>query len=379
MKHIGTLLVTLSMASFALGQVWTITSADFSQQDGTLERITPAAVALRTGKGGEIPWSEIVTLEQKTLAAAASSASPDALALYTRDGQKLIGAPVGLAGEKLTWRSAWGEFEIALDEVSGWSPANTAPPAASANEDTVILPNGDAVRGIVEGSEKGLSVAQGTATTEVKWESVRGVSLAKIGDGRPVVAGLRIRLADGSVCLAKSAQLLGDGQLQVERTAGASLKLPLRIVQSIQNEGGRAQFMAWLKPAELRYTPFTQLSEEAPARSERIEQVVLDGRNYRDVIQLRPKTIFAVESPVDGNFHMRYACGKSGQFTDMDMKVSVGGSIIADKKHIRSAKPGGVIEASVKKGDMVRIEVDYGQNFDVQDFLWLLDAAFVAR
>ena len=46
MKHIGTLLVTLSMASFALGQVWTITSADFSQQDGTLERITPAAVAL---------------------------------------------------------------------------------------------------------------------------------------------------------------------------------------------------------------------------------------------------------------------------------------------------------------------------------------------
>ena len=268
---------------------------------------------------------------------------------------------------------------MALDEVSGWSAADAAPPAASANEDTVILPNGDAVRGIIEGSEKGLSVAQGTAITEVKWESVRGVTLAKIGAGRPVVAGLRIRLADGSVCLVKSVQLLGDGQLQVERTAGASLKLPLRIVQSIQNEGGRAQFMARLKPAELTYTPFAQFSEEAPARSERFEQVVLDGRTYRDVIQLRPKTIFTVASPVDGKFHMRYACGKSGQFTDMDVKVSVGGSIVADKKGIRSAKPGSVIEAPVKKGDMVRIEVDYGQNFDVQDFLWLLEAAFVAR
>jgi len=375
MKLIGALLTTLGTAALALGQVWTLTSADFTQIDGTLDGITPAAVELRNSKETEILWPQIVTLEQRSLAA---TPQPESLVLYTRDGQRLIGAPVRLESEKLTWRSAWGEFQIALDEVSAWSPANTPPPAASANEDTVILPNGDVLRGIIEGSGEGLSVSQGTSKTEVKWESARGVSLAKIGDEPPAIAGLRIRLADGSVCLAKSLQLV-DGELKAERASGAPLKLPLRIVQSIQNEAGRARFMAWLKPAELEYTPFTRFSEETPARWERLDHVVVDGRTYRDVIELRPKTIYMVASPVDGKFHLQYACGKAGQFTDMDLKVSVGKSVVAEVKGIRSAKPGLAIETAVKKGELVRLEVDYGQQLDVQDFLWLLDAAFIAR
>lgn len=371
----GALLTTLGTAAFALGQVWTLTSADFTQVDGTLERITPAAVELSNSKGGEIPWPQIVTLEQRSLAA---TPTPDALVLYTRDGQKIIGSPVRLESEKLTWRSAWGEFQIALNEVSAWSPANTPPPTASANEDTVVLSNGDVLNGIIEGTGEGLSITQGVAKTEVKWESARGVSLAKIGDEPPAISGLRIRLADGSVCLAKSLQLV-DGELQAERASGAPLKLPLRIVQSIQNEAGRARFLAWLKPEELKYTPFTRFSEESPARSERLDQVVIDGRTYRDVIELRPKTTYTVQSPVDGKFRLQYACGKAGQFTDMDLKVSVGGSVIAENKGIRPGNPGQAIEAAVKKGDLVRLEVDYGQQLDVQDFLWLLDAAFIAR
>ena len=45
----------------------------------------------------------------------------------------------------------------------------------------------------------------------------------------------------------------------------------------------------------------------------------------------------------------------------------------------KSPQAGPAVDLAVKAGDEVRLEVGFGANYDVQDFLLLLDAAFVGQ
>jgi len=97
------------------------------------------------------------------------------------------------------------------------------------------------------------------------------------------------------------------------------------------------------------------------------------------VIQIRPRTVLAYSSPVDGKFHLRFAAGNPGKYTNMTLRIAVNGSLVQEISDIRTSDISAAIEAPVKAGDSVQLELDYGLNFDVQDYLWLLDAAFVAQ
>jgi hypothetical protein len=122
-----------------------------------------------------------------------------------------------------------------------------------------------------------------------------------------------------------------------------------------------------------------QIGAQQPVALKVVDEVAVDGRTYRDVIQIRPKTTLAYVSGVDGKVHLRYACVQPGEMTDMAVKVLVNGKVVHEKQGVASGSASDAVEAPVKAGDTVSIEVDYGRNFDVQDWLLLLEAAFVAR
>jgi hypothetical protein len=374
MKRMPALITVLLLASSAFAQLWSVTTADFRRQDGVLERLAPAGVLLRESGSTNIPWDQIVSLEQKTVRQIRSA---DRFVLYTRDGQKLKGMPIQLGDENLTWRSSvLGEIRVPLDGVVGWAVAGAEPPSGGGQEDTVVLQNGDTVHGVIEPVQGGISLAQGTSTTPITWDGIKSVALAKVGSSGDSGGSLRLRLADGSTCLASAVELSGE-RLRIRRGDGSDMEIPAAAVESIQNEGGVVRFIASLKPAEVRYTPYTQISEDPPAGVQRLDQVKIGDAVFGDVIQLRPRASVVVAAPFDGRLHARYACGNAGRYTDMTFKVIVGSSAVFEAKDIRSPEPGPAIDAPVKKGEPVRFELDYGQNFDVQDYLWLIEAAFV--
>ncbi len=369
------LLGVLLFATTAMAQLWTVTLADFEQVDGIMQRISPEGVQLRGGN--VIAWDQIVALEQH---AARPIQASEPYILFTRAGQRLLGSPLKMNAEQLTWKSSLiGEVSIPLEQVRGWGQVSSELPAGSGQEDVVLLNNGDVIRGIIEGAGGGISLLQGNATTEVKWDAIRAVSLAQIGQPPANNAALRLDITDGSVLLASAVTLEGD-RLRIE-SAGRDYQrtIPAVQVMAIQNLAGRVRFWASLEPSGLNYTPYTRFSEDRPEGITTLDQVTVSNRIFRKVIQIRPRTVLAYSSPVDGKFHLRFAAGNPGKYTNMTLRIAVNGSLVQEISDIRTSDISAAIEAPVKAGDSVQLELDYGLNFDVQDYLWLLDAAFVAQ
>lgn len=381
MRHQIIMFGAMLWAAVGLGQNWIVTTADFQRLDGELRVVDDAGIRVH-GDGAErsLPWDQVVSAEQPNVKLASDGPR---FVVITRDGQRITGAPVRFADEKLSWRNQLlGVLELPIEEVAGVVlAAGEALPAGGGQEDLVVLANGDQLRGIIESDpESGIAVQQQGTSTKVLWDNVKAIVLARVGGAtKPAEAagGLRIRLADGSICLAQKLHRDGE-QLHIQRDAG-ELKLPLGAIVSVENSGGKVHFLARMEPKESRYAPYVQISDQQPAALKLLDEATVDGRIYRGVIQVRPKTTLTYGSDVDGKVHLRYACARPGEMTDMAVKVLVDGKVVHEKQGVTSAAAGDLVEAPVKVGDTVTIEVDYGRNFDVQDWLWLLEAAFVAK
>ncbi len=378
----GTILIgVVFWAAVCLGQSWTVTTADFQRLEGDLKAVDDAGVRVQVGGAEQaLPWAQVVSADHAGVKLVSGG---EPFVVITRDGQRIAGAPVRLADEKLSWRNRMlGVLELPIEDVSGIVQAAAGTlPAGGGQEDLVVLANGDQLRGIIESDpDGGMAVQQQGTSTKVRWDNVKAVVLAKVGATTrrdETSGGLRIRLADGSVCQAQKLHRDGE-QLHVQRDAG-ELKLPLGAIVSVENSGGKVRFLAGMEPKESRYVPYVQISDQQPAALKVLDEVTVDGRAYRGVIQIRPRTTLTYVSGVDGKVHLRYACARPGEMTDMDVKVLVNAKAAYEKQGVSSASVSDAVEAPVKVGDTVSIEVDYGKNFDVQDWLLLLEAAFVAR
>jgi hypothetical protein len=365
-------------------QTWSVTTADFQRIEGDLKAVDDAGVRVFSNASERtVPWEQLVAAEHPGVKRVGGA---DPFVVITRDGQRIVGVPVRFADDKLNWRSQMlGVLDLPIEDVAGVTQlAAEALPEKAGQEDLVVLVNGDQLRGIIEPDpEGGISVQQqGAATpTRVQWDNVKAVVLAQVGNAikpRPAEPGrLRVRLVDGSVCLANMLHLDAD-QLHVQRATG-ELRLPVETIVSVVNDGGKVHFLAGMKPKESQYAPYMQISDQVPTALRVLDEVTADGRVYRGALQLRPKTSLVYTSNVDGRLHLRYACAHPGDLTDMAVKVLVNGTTVHEKQGVSSTTPSDAVEAPVKTGDTVTIEVGYGRNFDVQDWLLLLEAAFVAR
>lgn len=359
-----------------LAGVWTLTTADFQQRDGTLEQISAAGVTLKDAAASEVPWQDVVALEHRAVVSVKTS---DAFVLYTRNGQRLAGEPESVSEDKLTWKSSMlSSVLVPLDEISSIARAGVAVPPAADKEDRVVLQNGDVLTGVIEQGDGGIVLQKGAANTPVAWEAIRSMSLAQIGDKAQPAAGLRVRLADGSVCLAKSIRVNGD-QMWITQSSGVQMQLPMERVQAIANEQGRVRFLAWMEPTKQEYAPYASFTATPRAGVKRLDEVTVDGRAYRNVVQIRPTSTVSYRAPVTGQLHVRFACGNAGRYTDMSLRIVVAGKVVHEAASVKSPQAGPAVDLPVKAGDEVRFEVGLGANYDVQDFLWLLDAAFVGQ
>ena len=106
-----------------------------------------------------MPWPEVVSLEQRSVASVKTS---DAFVLYTRNGQRLAGEPDSMSDDKLTWKSSLlSSVQVPLEEVSSIGRAGAAMPPAVDKEDRVVLQNGDVLTGVIEKGDGGIVLQKG--------------------------------------------------------------------------------------------------------------------------------------------------------------------------------------------------------------------------
>lgn len=362
-------------ATASLAATWTVTTADFAEQSGELASLTGQSVDLKQEQQvRQYAWRDVAAVEQRGVRMVIDRT---AFVLQTADGQRISGTPIALADDTLVWKNAaLGAMRIPLQNVRGFCRASQSLPAAQ-GEDVVLLANRDELRGIVDRAEGGISVQQGERKTEVKWETIAAISLAQVAPPAADSRALSIRLADGSVFLAKQVQEEGV-ELWIQSTSRNDTRLPMAQVAAIANLAGRVTYLAQLSP-NVQYTPQSPLTADPNQGIRIVESTPIGERIFRQVIALRPRCSVKYTSPCDGELHLAFACADSGPLTSIDVLVQINGANVADLKDFRSSQPTPPQTWPIAKGQTVEIRADFGKNFDVQDTLLLLQAALVAK
>lgn len=206
--------------------------------------------------------------------------------LILNDGQRIFGKMTGVGEDgSLRWSSEkLGDFSIPLDEIHAWgtphgppSPTTDTPatpaPVETAENDTVLLSNGDSLAGFVESiSPQSLRLQQGDQTLELPWTTVGRVTLSNPIVHRPGVwvvtrAADRLRIENAQLSRGRlSGQVLGRPVPLIEhRTIEFTLRhrlVPLTDLVSTVIAGGNV-FGVNRPPAHNPFNPGT-LTLHAP-------------------------------------------------------------------------------------------------------------------
>lgn len=367
--------VMLMTAAIASADPWTVVTSDFRQGTGTLQRVSGDGIVLRQRDAvHELPWSNVLLLRQQNVSA---PAEPEPFVLHLRNGQRLSGRPAAMDAESITWRSGLGEMKLPLEALRGWARTGVDLPA-TATDDLLVLSNGDELRGIVDGAPNGLAVDHGAGVANVAWDSIRSITLAEVGEAPAAAGGLLVRLSNGSTMLAR--QITGKGdQLTITDGGNQQLNVALEGVAHIENRAGQTTFLAWQNPQSARYTPYLAIGDTSEPAITIEEELTIGSRVFANVLKVRPQTTLEYQAPADGEFHLEYAAAHPGPLTDMTLTITAGDKPVAERKNVNSAAVAEPVRVPVTKGQSVRIDVGYGANFDADDEMLLLNAAFIGR
>ena len=360
---------------------WLLTTADFQTEHVVLSGINNDGVAVRgASEGRRIPMDRLLMLDRVD-----KPAAPAAKFVVILSGNdRAAGQPKSISGENLVWETAsLGELTLPLRSiVSIVRPGQEPPqPPAQQTEDVATLANGDSVRGIVSGiSAASVSVQQpGGDATEVPLDSLARIAFAATAAAPPApVRGFRVSLADGSAITTSSLRL-ADQTLALSLPDGSNRTIPLPAVVSIEQINGPVVWLSSLKPIEAIQTPFLELTW--PARMDRAvdgEPIRFGGRTYSRGIGVHSysRLTFAID-PAARAFRTQYAVAADWTYANVTVRIKLDGKVIHEQVDVRSGTlpPAVLIDLNGQK--QLTLEVDYGQDYDVQDRFNWIEPAFL--
>ncbi|MCW5767873.1 MAG: hypothetical protein KIT19_04255 [Phycisphaeraceae bacterium] len=224
--------LSLIIAALALFSVpdparHTLVGADLSRQTVTPERLELSGMSYVDASGVRrtSPASQILAV----YAASGVRVAPvDGLrAVVTSDGQRLVGMVEHVEGDEETIavvHPTLGRLHVALDRVRSISEASEPSPLHPPGDDTVILSNGDLLRGFVAGlapSDEDDAFAGGTVllidldTGSRRRLGLETVSVVLISNPQTAASGTRVWLSDGSAFGVREAVAAGPGLVRL--------------------------------------------------------------------------------------------------------------------------------------------------------------------
>lgn len=363
---------------------WFLTTADFQTRQVDLQAVGDDGVkyAAASGQSQQIePMSNVLQLSHDVPAAA----NAGIFVLSLSSGDRVMGKPIALGGETLTWDNPLvGKLAVPLREVrmltksSSMRGATDQPPPS---EDTLALTNGDVVKGIVArlGDGKITVAQQGGDNVEVPLESLATAVFAAPARG-PASAparAFRVRLGDGSTITAQGVSLSGDNA-QLKLSDGADRSVPASAIALIEQVNGPVMFLSSLHPTEEVQKPY--LGAPWPTQFDRTVTGQPLPAHFTHGIGVHSYSRLTYDlDPAAGyrQFRTQFAIDGGGPYANVTVRVLVDGKPAFEQKNVTSTDPSGVVRVPVDGAKTLTLEVDYGLSNDTQDrFLWL-DPALV--
>ncbi len=363
---------------------WTLTTADFQTKQVDLASIDDAGVHVVDQSGTPprlVKWDELVLLDRALETKSASGK----FVISLLGGEQLHGEPVKLTGEALTWKSSSvGDIDLPLKQISKITRAGAATSLndePKRTEDVVQLANGDSVRGIVSDIAGDQITVQVSGTpTPVPLGSVAAVLFASTGAARPVAGerALRVKISDDSVITAPAVATEAD-QLVLKLKSGGTRKVPLSAVAGIEQLNGPVSWLSSRQPSENVQTPFLETTR--PAKMDRTiagKPIRFGDRTVARGIGVVPYS--KITWPVSGDyqtFRTQYAIDGTAPYADVTVRIRLDGNVVHEKQHVTAGELSPVILVPLKSAKTITLEVDFGDNYGVQDKLDWIEPALV--
>jgi hypothetical protein len=364
---------------------WILTTADFKSETVLLKSIDDTGIHIPGDTGAErtVPMGQFLQLDRVS----SSRATPPKMILWLLDGDHLGGSPLGVSGESLSWRCpGFGDLSFPLNRVRAIQRAAQPAPANDAprTEDVLSLANGDALHGIISDiTDSAITIqpAGGEATT-VPLVSVASADFATppgtTSNPTALQRGFRVTTADGTAVTADSVQLT-DRNLRVH-FVGADHPLPISSVAGIEQVNGPVVWLSAVSPIE---------STQIPAFSDRVLPAQMDKTVAGDPIRFNDREFahgIGVHSysrlvfPVDSqsrSFRTQFAIDGDEPWADVTVRIKLDGNTKFEKAHVTSGVISDVVSLDLNGAKTLTLEVDYGDNYDVQDRLNWIEPAMI--
>jgi hypothetical protein len=370
--------VVVAPAIFADEQ-WILTTADFKSEKVAIRAIDDAGIHLAGSENRTIPMSQFLQLDRD----GGSRAAAPRLFVWLVDGDHLGGAPMGISGESLLWRSpALGEISFPMKRVRAIQRAAQAPPLNETNrtEDVLTLANGDLLRGIVSDLTASEITIQPTGgeTTTVSLASIVSADFASPPGATSAAPNLhrafRVTTADGTV-LTSDRVNLQQRDLHVRLPDGADRPVPLSSVTGIEQINGPLIWLSSITPIESVQIPsFSQ--RPIPAQMDRTVQgdpMRFNDREFSHGIGVHSysRLVFPIDASCNA-FRTQYAIDGDEPWADVTVRIKLDDRVAYEKANVTSNVLSDVVKLDLKGAKRLTLEVDYGENYDVQDRLnWI--------
>jgi NPCBM/NEW2 domain len=361
----------------------TLVSSDFSRQDVHVEAITPEGLRYRVGSGAPqtVPLTKVLWIERPPVRQVNGPALNESrFEIELRDGQRWPGRPINIDAQSLQWTSPLlGVRRVELKDVKAVNRQGEVVGQlnGSTTHDAIYLTNGDVLSGVISGGDAGgvdCQPADGPAV-RVAWENVRSLRLAAAGEPTPATQPIRVELRDGTVASGNTL-LIDESSFKLDGSAA----VPLDALSAVENRSSEVRLLALVPPTSSTYAPFfprTQPVEGAPDASHVVD---VAGLSSRSTLLARPRSLLAWN--LDGThsrFRTRFAVADGRGLADVTVRVLLDDKVAFEQKNVRSGTLSDVVDIPLDGARVLKLEVDFGENYDVQDELYWIEPALLAR
>lgn len=381
-KRIYALVMGLLPLTALSQETWSLTTSDFNTQQVNVTSIDDKSLNIlgATGTGTPVPLDKLLVLERSNPAPLAASK----WRVYLVGDEQILGEPIEMKGEDLRFKTApLGEVNVPLKRVVAMVKAGGSAGELPENrtEDQVTLANGDVVTGIIsEFSATTVTVQRtGGETTPVPMDAISRVVLASTG-GNPEEQSrsFRVTLSDGTSISTPVVQLDGS-RLRVEAFNGKQ-GIPIAAVKSIEQINGPVVWLSSLTPQEDVQIPYYGDRPRKSARNLTVLGQPLRFGSQTFARGIGVHSLSRLTYAVDPSFRVfrtQYAIDGELPWADVTVRVKLDGKTVHEQKNVKSGKLASVVSVDLNGAKTLTLEVDYGENYDVQDRLNWIEAAML--
>ncbi len=282
-----------------------------------------------------------------------------------------------------------GRFSVPLDAMMGLDSAQARSPAYQesvawvdrgglAEDDYIMLSNGDVVRGFITSIDADGVVVEGPlGEARIPHRLALALRLAT-----PVAAKLdRPRFM---VTLRNSGRLTATdfewskGVVEAGLRQGQRVRIEAERIVRVEVEGGRWEWLAQHRPISSEHTPMLSLDWRYLAdRNVLGGPITVDGESFEHGIGVHSRSSLTYDlRGAYREFVTSFGIDDdSGPYADVSVRVLVDGKRRFTQDHVRRGKLFGPVRMDVTKSKRIELIVDFGDNGDLQDrFNWVAPA-----